>query len=272
MVYGMVQPGSMTSGAAGSTDPHLGKRGGEKYFLEPQISVIFRGWIVMVTTSYLPSSSLLAPLRVSNHGLVEGSSPGNRGHSPGPFSSIFSSSLTESSSSSFHSKRGNACFNFHPLMWATDIDPGVLCDWSGWSVLMLFLSSSAWSLSCLVRSVVWGVSQWDWSLSHSVWRLSSLDWKVSHSFWRVSCSNWSVSRSEWRFSQIGDLHSQLGDSLTQSGDPVSQLEDSFSGPGDSPCQLWLSPGDSSFQFGDSLAQFQRLSLSLRQYWIRPNKH
>lgn len=162
-----------------------------KSFLKPQISVVFKGQLVVLTVSSSPSSSCLlvfavAFLGVGDSGLVESPSPG-------------SSASPSSSSSSFWSRRGVICFNLHPYRGTTDINTGASRDWTSCAVSMLFLSSSTQGQPCL-----------DWSLSGSYWRWAQSDWRVSHLDWnrqkrfqkcshssrRVSCSDWKVSHDE----------------------------------------------------------------------------
>jgi len=121
-------------------------------FLEPQISVIFRGWWVVVTVisfSLLSSSCLLVfPVAfLSDCGFVEGPSSG---------------SSSASSVSSFHSWCNHTCFHFCPSTGAivTNIDAGAFCDWLGCAVLMLFISHSNQRLPLSA----W-ISSWKLSLS-----------------------------------------------------------------------------------------------------------
>jgi len=148
--------------------------------------------MVMMSRSPPALSGLLVTLLgIGDCDLSEGPSRGLRGSSP----RTWSCSSGPLSSSSFCSNWVEIHFVFHPLTGATDIDSGASCSWSGWSVLMLLLSSSAQSLSRSIMRVF--IS--DWRLSLSDWRVSHSDWRFSLWIWRFCFSTRRLSSWAWRF-------------------------------------------------------------------------
>ena len=110
-------------------------------FLEPWISVIFRGWqTVIETSSSLHFSPCLLGFAFAFLSSEEGPTPGL-------------SPTSSSASSFFRSRWEDTCFHFLPSTGATDTVTGVSCDWSNstWRFPpLVWISAQTLSLSRIV--------------------------------------------------------------------------------------------------------------------------